>query len=176
MNSFTELAKIRRSHRVFTDESVSEEELNLIMKSALMAPSSKGLHSYEFMVVTDKEKLQSLSICKAQGAELVSGASAAIVVMGNPETSDCWIEDASAATTIMLLQIEDLGLGACWVQVRDRKDKDGNLAEDNVRKLLGIPHPMRILCVVALGHKGSERKPQNEERLKWEKVHKETWK
>ena len=155
---------------------MSEEELNLIMKSALMAPSSKGLHSYEFMVVTDKEKLQSLSICKAQGAELVSGASAAIVVMGNPETSDCWIEDASAATTIMLLQIEDLGLGACWVQVRDRKDKDGNLAEDNVRKLLGIPRPMRVLCVIALGHKGSERKPQNEERLKWEKVHKETWK
>lgn len=176
MNSFSELAKIRRSHRVFTDESVSEEELNFIMKSALMAPSSKGLHSYEFMVVTDKGKLQSLSICKAQGAELVSGASAAIIVMGDPNVSDCWIEDASAATTIMLLQIEDLGLGACWVQVRDRKDKDGNLAENNVRELLSIPDNMRVLCIVAVGHKGSERKPQNEERLKWDKVHRETWK
>lgn len=176
MDSFSKLATVRRSHRIFTNDSVSEEEINLIMKSALMAPSSKGLHSYEFMVVTDKEKLHALSVCKAQGAELINGAPMAIVVMGDPNVSDCWIEDASAATTIMLLQIEDLGLGACWVQVRERKDKDGNLAENNVRELLSIPDNMRVLCIVAVGHKGSERKPQNEERLKWDKVHRETWK
>ena len=30
---------------------------------------------------------------------------------------------------------------------------------------------MRVLCVVAFGHKADERKPQNEDRLKWENVH-----
>ena len=175
MKDFSELITIRRSHRKFTEEPVSEEALLLIMRSALMAPSSKGLHSYEFVTVTDKKAIGHLSRCKDMGAELIAGAPVAIAVLGNPEVSDAWIEDASVASTMMLLQAEDLGLGACWVQVRERKDSEGRSAEDNVRHLLGIPSNMRVLCIIALGHKGAERKPQNEERLKWDKVHRETW-
>jgi nitroreductase len=109
------------------------------------------------------------------GAELLAGAPLAIAVLGDAETSDAWIEDASVAATMMLLQAEDLGLGACWVQVRERKDAEGRDAEDNVRRLLSIPSKYRVLCLIAVGHKGAERKPQNEERLKWEKVHSEKW-
>ncbi len=175
MKDFSELITIRRSHRKFTEEPVSQHDLRMVMRAALMAPSSKGLHSYEFLTVTNRDSLQALSSCKAMGAELVAGAATAIVVLGNPEVSDAWVEDASVAATMILLQAEDLGLGACWVQVRERKDQDGRDAETNVRQLLGIPDGMRVLCIVALGHKGSERKPQNEERLKWEKLHTETW-
>ena len=175
MNSFSELIGIRRSHRKFTDEPVDADSLRLIMRSALMAPSSKGLHSYEFVVVSDKEQITALSASKAQGAEFLADAPMAVVVLGNPAVSDAWIEDASVASTMMMLQAEDLGLGACWVQIRERKDADGNAAEDNVRSLLGIPREMRVLCIVALGHKGMERKPQNEDRLKWEKVHQDRW-
>lgn len=175
MDSFKELATLRRSHRKFTEETVSEEQQKLILRAGLMAPSSKGLHSYEFVIVSDKEKNKALSQCKAMGAELLAGAPLAIVVLGDPEVSDAWVEDASAAAMSMLYQVEDLGLGACWVQVRERKDKDGRDAEDNVRRLLGIPATMRVLCILAVGHKGSERKPQNEERLKWKKVHSEVW-
>ena len=175
MKDFSELISIRRSHRKFTDEPVKEEDLKLIMRSALMAPSSKGLHSYEFVTITDKKVIGHLSRCKDMGAELIAGAPLAIAVLGNPEVSDAWIEDASVASTMMLLQAEDLGLGACWVQVRERKDSEGRSAEDNVRHLLGIPANMRVLCIIALGHKGMERKPQNEERLKWDKVHTEAW-
>lgn len=175
MNNFSELITLRRSHRKFTEEAVSEADLRLVMRSALMAPSSKGLHSYEFVTVTNKEHIQALSTCKDMGAELIAGAPVAIAVLGNPEVSDAWVEDASVAATMMLLQAEDLGLGACWVQVRERKDKEGHWAEDNVRQLLNIPGHMRVLCIIALGHKGAERKPQNEERLKWDKVHEEQW-
>lgn len=175
MKDFSELISVRRSHRKFTDEQVSDEQLRMVMRAALMAPSSKGLHSYEFVTVRDKAHIEALSQCKEMGAELIAGAPVAVVVMGSPEVSDAWVEDASVAATMMLLQVEDLGLGACWVQVRERKDKEGRSAEENVRQLLGIPDNMQVLCIIALGHKGSERKPQNEERLKWEKVHQEKW-
>ena len=175
MKDFSELITVRRSHRKFTEEAVSDDALRMIMRAALMAPSSKGLHSYEFVTVRDAKKIGHLSRCKAMGAELVAGAPVAIAVLGNPAVSDAWIEDASVAATMMLLQAEDLGLGACWVQVRERKDAEGRDAEENVRHLLGIPSDMRVLCLIALGHKGAERKPQNEERLKWEKVHEEEW-
>lgn len=168
---FQELITVRRSIRKFTEEKLTGDEVHLILRSALMAPSSKGTHSYEFMVVEDPQQLEALSHCKDRGAELVAGAPLAVVVMANPEVSDVWIEDASVASTMMLLQAEDLGLGACWVQVRERYDEEGNSAEDNIRALFNIPAKMRILSIVAIGHKAMERKPQNEEKLLWEKVH-----
>ena len=40
--------------------------------------------------------------------------------MADPLASDVWIEDASIASIMIQLQAEDLGLGSCWVQVRER--------------------------------------------------------
>lgn len=175
MKNFSELIGLRRSHRKFTTEPVDENSIKALLRSALIAPSSKGLHSYEFVVVKDRDNLQALSRCKDMGADFIAEAPLAVVVLGNPEVSDVWIEDASVASTQMLLQAEDLGLGACWVQVRDRHDKEGTSAEENVKCLLHIPATMRVLSIIAVGHKGMERKPQNEDRLKWEKVHNEAW-
>lgn len=171
MESFSELIKIRRSMRKFTAEELSQDEVVALLRAALMAPSSKGSHAWEFVVVDDKDVLQGLSQCKDRGAELIAGASLAVVVTADPAVSDVWIEDASVATTMMLLQAEDLGLGACWVQIRERSMEDGKPAEEMVRKLLGIPGHLRVLSIVAVGHKGMERKPFNEDRLLWEKVH-----
>ena len=157
--------------RKFTPERVVAEDMCTLLRAALMSPSSKGLHSWEFVVVDDKPAIEALSHCKQQGADFLSGAPLAVVVMGDPQVSDVWIEDASVAATQMLLQAEDLGIGACWIQIRDRRDAQGGDAEENVRQILGIPSHFRILAIVAFGHKGMERKPFNEERLLWEKVH-----
>ncbi|MCM1107798.1 MAG: nitroreductase family protein [Clostridium sp.] len=157
--------------RKFTTEELSQDEVVALLRAALMSPSSKGSHAWEFVVVDDKEKLLGLSTCKDRGAELIAGAPLAVVVLADPEVSDVWIEDASVAATMMLLQAEDLGLGACWVQIRERSMADGKPAEEMVRTLLGIPEHLRVLSIVAVGHKGMERKPFNEERLLWEKVH-----
>ena len=171
MEKFSELIKMRRSMRKFTPEPVSADDTRLLLRAALMAPSSKGLHSWEFVVVEDAETIDALSRCKAQGADFLSGAPMIVVVAGNPQVSDVWIEDASVASTMLLLQAEDMGLGACWVQIRDRKDAEGGNTEENVRRILGIPEHLRILSIIAVGHKGMERKPFNEDRLLWDKVH-----
>jgi nitroreductase len=171
MKDFSELISVRRSHRKFTEEAVSEDDLRLIVRAGLIAPSSKGLHACEFVVVRDGKTIGQLSRCKAQGADFVVGAPVVIAVVGLPEVSDAWIEDGSVAATMMLLQAEDLGLGACWVQIRDRKDAEGGNAEDNVRRILGLSERLRVLSIIAVGHKGMERKPFNEDRLLWDKVH-----
>ena len=171
MEKFSELIKQRRSMRKFTRELLNPEDVRLLLRAALMAPSSKGLHSWEFVVVEDREKLVQLSASKAQGAAFLEEAPLAVVVLGDPAVSDVWIEDASVASTMMLLQAEDLGLGSCWIQIRDRYDAEGNPAKDNVRNILGIPENLRVLSIIPLGHKGMERKPFNEDRLLWEKVH-----
>lgn len=171
MGNFSELIKARRSMRKFTMEPVSAEHVRLLLRAGLMSPSSKGLHSWEFVVVEDVATIEALSRCKAQGSEFLAGAPMAIAVLARPEVSDVWIEDASVASAMMLLQAEDLGLGACWVQIRGRKDAAGRDAESNVRDVLGLPATLRVLSILAVGHKGMERKPFNEDRLLWDKVH-----
>jgi nitroreductase len=171
MESFAELMRLRRSMRKFTDERLSSEDVATLLKSALMSPSSKGKHAWHFVVVDDRDMLEKLSMCKAQGADFLSGAALAIVVVGDPSESDVWIEDASVASTVLLYQAEDLGLGACWIQVRERYTEEGEPADNIVRFLLNIPEPLRVVSIVAVGHKGMERKPFNEDRLLWDKVH-----
>ncbi len=165
MEEFYELAQKRRSHRKFTSQNISPEALHRILEAALMAPTSKGLHSYSFCVVQNPEVLARLSASKAIGSQFVAEAKCAIVAMADPAVSEVWLEDASTAAMSMLYQAEDLGLGACWVQVRERKDAEGRDTEDVVREALSLAEDTRVVCMIALGHKGAERKPQNMERI-----------
>ena len=171
MEKFSELIRLRRSMRKFTQEELTKDEAALLLRAALMAPSSKGVRPWQFVAVDDKETLRRLSHCKEHGAELIEGAPLAVVVIVDPALSDVWVEDAAVATTMMLLQAEDLGLGACWVQIRERFTADGKPAEEVVRQILNIPEGLRVVSIVAVGHKGMQRKPINEDRLQWEKVH-----
>lgn len=172
MKSFSQLITSRRSMRKFTDEQLTPEQVRLLLRAALIAPTSKRTNSWEFIVVDDKELLKSLSVCKPVAAQFIAEAALAVVVCADPLKSDVWIEDASIASIYMQLQAEDLGLGSCWVQVRERMSAgESQTSGEYISQLLDIPQPLQVLSVIAFGHKGMERKPFNEDNLQWEKVH-----
>jgi len=175
MDSFKTLAQMRRSHRKFTDQEIDAEDVKLILRAALMAPTSKGMRAWQFVIVDDKTDLEKLSDAKDMGGQFIKGAPLAVVVLGDPMQNDCWVEDGSIAAISMQYQAEDLGLGSCWVQMRGRGLSDGTTADTVIRGILDIPENFSVLCVVAFGHKADERKPQNEEKLKWENVHLGKW-
>lgn len=168
---FKDLVCVRRSYRKFTPEEVDPEAVKTIIRAALMSPTSKTRRAWHFIVVDDKLDIEKIADAKDAGAQLLKGAPLAIVVLGNPHENDCWIEDGSIAAISMQYQAEELGLGSCWVQMRDRGLSDGTSADEVLRGILDIPEEMRVLCVLAVGHKAEERKPQDEEKLKWENVH-----
>ena len=171
MTSFKDLAQVRRSHRKFTNEEIDGEAVKLILRAALMSPTSKGQRAWQFVVVDDKSDLEKLADAKDMGAQLLKDAPLAIVVLGDPLQNDCWVEDGSIAAISMQYQAEELGLGSCWVQMRGRGLSDGTSADTVIRGILDIPENLSVLCVIAIGHKADERKPQNEDKLKWENVH-----
>ena len=148
--------------RKFTDEELTQEQVVALMKAALMSPTSKRTNAWQFIMVDNKELLEKLSHCKAQSSQFIADA---------PLASDVWIEDASIASIIIQLQAEDMGLGSCWVQVRERSTATGMPSDEYVREVLDIPLQLQVLSVIAVGHKGMERKPFSEEHLQWEKVH-----
>lgn len=171
MDSFNELLKMRRSMRKFTPEELTQEEVVTLLKAALMSPASKSSNEWQFIVVDDKELLEKLSHCKTHASKQIAGAPLAIVVLADPLLNDVWIEDASIASILIQLQAEDMGLGSCWVQVRERFTASGVSANEYVHEVLDIPLQLQVLSIIAVGHKGMERKPFDEEHLQWEKVH-----
>ena len=68
MESFATLIKSRRSTRKFTDRLLNPEQVEMILKAALMAPASKRKNPWQFVVVEDREMLAKLSVCKPAGA------------------------------------------------------------------------------------------------------------
>jgi nitroreductase len=157
--------------RKFTEEELTQDQVVTLMKAALMSPTSKRSNGWQFIVVDDKELLKKLSFSKAQASQFVANASLAIVVAADPLASDVWIEDASIASIILQLQAEDMGLGSCWIQIRERFTASGVPSDEYVREVLDIPLQLQVLSIIAIGHKGMERKPFSEEHLQWEKIH-----
>ncbi len=171
MNSFQQLQIRRRSIRKYSEELLSPDETKKILEAALLSPTSKNRHSWEFIAVEEREMLVKLSKCKPKSAEFIADAALLVVVLGNPLVSDAWVEDASIASINMQMQAEELGIGSCWIQVRNRLFSDTVTASEYINDLLDIPMPLEVLCVISFGKKEKERTPADIENLHWEKVH-----
>src|SRR5512135_2719282 len=116
----------------------------------MSAPSAMNCKPWEFILVTDPEKL-------AQFREgLIFGnrnAPAAIVICGNPGLSTnpaarlFWVQDCSAATENILITAAGLGLGTVWIGVHP-------VAQfvKTVRRIMSIPRGVTPLCIIYVGY------------------------
>ena len=120
-----ELLKHRRSIRTFTDEPVSQENIDSLLKAALLAPSSMGKKPVECIVVRNKETIARLKTYKKHGTTPLGTAPLAIVVIADGQKSDVWVEDASIVSILIQLEAEKLGLGSTWIQLRGAKATAG---------------------------------------------------
>ena len=168
-----EIMRRRRSIRKYEEKEIPEEKLQRILQAGLLAPSSRRIQPWEFFVVKNKETLQRLARAKWHGSAMLAGCDTAIAVFADSEKSDAWIEDSSIVLAYMDLMASSLGVGSCWVQMRMRKDENGGDAEQNVREILGLEEPFRIVGILALGIPAEEKEAYSLEELQWEKVHRD---
>lgn len=182
MNTFLELTLRRRSIRRYQDRPVEDDKLQTLLQAALSSPSSKHLNPWEFVVVTDRDVLTRMAGCRTYGSAMLRESPLGIVVCADADLADTWQCDAAIAAHNILLAAEDLGLGACWVQVHGRgldpqPDADNALADatDMIRTLLHIPDRLKVLCIVSVGYKAEEKKPINPDKLQYDKIHYEQY-
>ena len=81
MTDFKDLVQLRRSHRKFTEQEIDAEDVKLILRAALMAPTSKGQRAWQFVVVDDKTDIEKLSDAKDLGGQFLKEAPLCIVVL-----------------------------------------------------------------------------------------------
>lgn len=168
---FPEIVKNRRSIRSFSSEHIPDETIRNILSLAAYAPSSWGGHPVEFIVIRDKKTMSQLAACKQMGAGPLAYGDAAIVPIIDKRKLELWVEDAAVASTYILLAAEYYGVAACWIHMKDRRGHT-NMAEDDIRALLGIPDYYGILNAVSLG---MPKKP-TEPREITAKIHYESFK
>ncbi len=150
MNPILETIFRRRSVRKYTDQPVEPEKLDLLLQAAMAAPSAMNCRPWEFIVVTDPEKLAQFR------SRLLFGdrnAPAAIVVCGNPGLSSnpaaylFWVQDCSAAVENILIAAVGLGLGTVWIGVHPV-----SVFVHTVRDIMSMPRRVTPLCVVYVGY------------------------
>lgn len=155
---FFELLQKRRSIRKYLGQQVDPKTIDQLVEAALRAPTSRGKNSWEFVVVTDSDLLEKLSSAKPHGAAFLKNAQLGIVVCGDSQISDVWIEDASIASAFIHLAAASLDLGSCWIQIRERPHDDRQTAEAYIAEILNLPSHIRVLSIIAVGHP-DETKP-----------------
>lgn len=167
-----ELMLSRRSIRKFTEEKISPGDLDVILKAGLSAPSGRNIKPVEFVVVEDRKTILALETCKDYGAGPLHEAPLAIAVIGDREKSDIWVEDCSLAAMQIQLAVTDLGLGSCWIHIRQRRQGE-RWAEEAAREILGLPERFGVVCLLAIGHPAEEKPAYSPAELDFGRVRRE---
>lgn len=166
-NETLETIFARTSVRNYTGQPVSQEDLLTLVKAGMAAPTGRDIRPWEFVIITDRAVLDTLS-AKLPYAKMLVKAPAAIAVLGNIKQSSYWYLDCSAATENILLAAQSLGLGAVWTATYPYEDRMKVVSDQ-----LHLPDSIQSLCVIPVGYPKGNTKPKD----KWNemKVHYNKW-
>lgn len=170
-----ELLRTRRSIRKYEDRPIEPAKVEILREALLRAPTSRGLDPWEFVFVDDRNLLGKLAHCKPHGASFLQQAALGIVVCGDGNKSDTWIEDCSIASILVQMVAHSIGLGSCWVQIRLRPRDGEHTAEQYIQDLLHIPEHVRVESIISIGYPAENKEPISRENLKHDKVRTQTW-
>jgi len=160
----------RRSIRKYASEPVPADVLRDFVKAGMNAPSAGDEQPWHFVLVTERSLLDAVPSFHPH-AKMLHEAPAAIVVCGDPaleKHKGYWVQDCSAATQNILLEIADRGYGGVWLGVYPRTDR-----VEGMRALLGVPESVVPFSIVAVGRPAEEKEPKNVFRP--ERLHENRW-
>ena len=160
-----EAIKTRRSIRKYTDKPVADEDISKILDCGFCAPNAHNLKPWDFIVVKEREKLNSFADYGTY-QKMLYKTQVAIIVCGDSEKQtnhDLLVNDCSAATENILLAAHSLGLGAVWC----------GIVQDSMIKFftesLNLPKNVVPMALISIGYPDEERHAP--ERYNKERVH-----
>jgi len=160
----------RKSVRSYTDQPVTPEQVETILKAAMAAPSGMNIQPWRFVVVREQSIKDSLAV---GFNKMIAKAPVAIVVCGKTTgklggENKNWTADCAAATENLLLAVEAMGLGAVWTACYPYEER-----MDPTIRVLGLPDNVKPYCIVPIGYPAGNDKPKD----KWkpENIHYDKW-
>lgn len=160
----------RRSIRSYSGETISQAQIEALLKAGMYAPSARNTQPWHFLVVDDKEVLSDFSAFHPY-AKMLPEADKAILVCGDTILENApgyWMVDCANATQNILLAAHAKGLGAVWLGIYPREDRMKASIE-----LFNLPGHIRPLALVALGV--PKDLPETPERFLPDRIHYNKW-
>lgn len=161
---FFEAIKQRKSVREYSEKTVEKKLIESIIDAGRLAATARNEQPWEFIVTYDKEILKKIcAICP--NGPFIKDANCLIIVFS--KDTKYYLEDCSASTQNMLLAIEALGLGACWI-AGDKKDYIKEIG-----KMFNVPEGYKLVSMISIGYPKKKQAPKPkksiQEVLHWEK-------
>lgn len=173
----------RKSVRNFTNDTISQEMIELLLRAAMSAPTGMNVQPWQFVVLTDKSQYDTIfgdnfnmRMYKEAAAVVIFCADTTVTrpPRDNPDApavttaNQIWRDDMGACTENFLLAAEAHGLGACWTACYPFHDR-----MDPIRKALELPDNIVPYSVVPVGVPSQDDQPKD----KWkpEKIHFGRW-
>ena len=157
----------RVSIRKYKEQEVEQEKIEKMLRAAMAAPSACNQQPWEYYVVTNKNKIEALSKTSpytgcAKHAPLVFVAcyrkEEGIIAPSYQEI------DLSASVENLLLEADELGLGAVWMGIAPGIER-----MEAVRKVLDLPERLNAFALIPCGYP-AESRPQ-QDRYEEKRVH-----
>lgn len=160
----------RKSVRLYTEQAVTEEQIETLLRAAMAAPSGVDRRPWVFVVITDAEVKNTLAE-KLPYAKMLAKAPVGIVVCGDidKDTHDLWQLDCAMAAENLLLAAEAIGLGAVYTALYPDEERIAVADE-----ALGLPENIVPLALIPVGYPAADAERPKD---KWnpELVHWQRW-
>lgn len=160
----------RRSIRKYTDQNITKEQVEQLLKAAFAAPSAGNRQSWQFIIVDDKDILDSITKVHPH-SQMLKEAALAILVCGDTSVElypGYFAQDCSAATENILIAATDMGLGSVWLGVYPRTDRVQDITE-----IFKLPEGIVPFSIISLGYPAEKKEPSN--RYDENKIHFNKW-
>lgn len=139
-----EAIRTRRNVRQYTDQQIERGDLERILEAGRRAPSSQNWQPWNFVVVTERERLVDLAKCWERGGKHIAQSAATIALVAEEAQDDLhrlWVQyDFGQATANMMLAATDLGIGSGHSAVMD---------QERAKRVLELPDG--YVCVYMIG-------------------------
>ncbi len=144
----------RRSIRKYQDKLVEQDKIDRLLRAAMQAPSAKNQQPWEFIVVNDREILNTLSNVSPH-SKMLSSAPLAFILLGNKDTMkvpEKWQQDLAAANQNMLIEAVSLELGAVWLGIAPDIER-----VNFIKEVFALPSNIEPFSVVVVGYPDSSQ-------------------
>ena len=163
----------RKSIRKFLDKPIEDEKIERLLRAGMQAPSAVNSQPWEFLVVKDRESIETISKMSIYSKPAETSTCCMICLFNQDYLSKfkryVWVEqDMGACTENILLQAVEEGLGAVWLGTYPDEERVNYL-----RKHFNIPDNVYPYSVVVLGYPTEDY--HGESRFDESRIHYETY-
>lgn len=151
---FLKLAEERYSVRKFSQEPVTGDDIDKILKAGHVAPTACNYQPQRIMVINSPEGLEKLKDCTRCHFD----CTCAMLVCYNSD--ECWVRkydgensgfvDASIVTTHMMMEATELGIGSTWVM---------HFNPEKMIETFNLPKNIIPVALLVMGHPAPDAAP-----------------